>query len=135
MQSDFDALQRLYGANYRRLYQILAAVSCSAACRHPSLHDPLAASLFVVEQTRYTTLLLLRAAGSIHRCLAPIELQVRMYHDMQVAEVVPGINRLLPRRGERGGSCQYGRDEKKQLNLLLAQWLDNLTAIGGAPGC
>ena len=81
----------------------------------------------IVERCRYTLTMVL--AEVFKGDLVPeINMNVRLYHDAGMAEVIAyqGFNRLLPkyRDLERGRPSKL--EEKRQANLLLYDWLSSL---------
>lgn len=77
----------------------------------------------VTEDGPYTTTLRLRQSRGIGGLRAP-EMTVRVYHDLRVAEVItyqhiraPNAVYTYPNRR------MHVPDEKRQLNLLLGEWL------------
>lgn len=84
----------------------------------------------VIEQAPYTAMLELRlnrASGSWTRAT----LQVRMYHDAALAEVVASKGgRPLRPRYHYPNSAMYQRDEKAQRNRFLGEWLSYCLRCG-----
>lgn len=87
------------------------------------------------EQTAYTTLLSLSQADDAgdsldHWCQLP-QLQLRLYHDARVVEVVAcqGIWRLRPRYGYPN-KRMLQQDEKAQWNRFLTEWLSHCLEHG-----
>jgi len=59
------------------------------------------------------------------------ELEVRVYHDARMAEVVSaGASRHLLGRYPYPNQAMYQPDEKSQLNLFLGEWLSHCLACG-----
>ncbi|WP_281646912.1 DUF1249 domain-containing protein [Parendozoicomonas sp. Alg238-R29] len=89
------------------------------------------ASLKIVEQTRYTTLLALSVVQPLHSWLPLPSLTVRMYHDVRMAEVMAaGCHRGLDARYSYPNPHMYQPDEKHQLNKLLSEWLQHCLSAG-----
>ena len=81
----------------------------------------------IVERCRYTLTMVL--AEVFKGDLVPeINMNVRLYHDAGVAEVMAyqGFSRLLPRYRDLGRGQPSNPDEKRQANLLLHDWLTSL---------
>jgi uncharacterized protein len=86
-----------------------------------------------LERSRYTALVSVTQESSLWgaRC---IELHVRVYLDVSMAEVVaspPAVKRLLARY-PYPNPRMLARDEKWQLNRLLGEWLSCCLRIGYA---
>ena len=81
----------------------------------------------VVERCRYTLTLVLAEAYSA-KSVPEISMQVRLYHDAKVAEVVSyqGFTDLLPKHRDLGKGNPQNHSEKRQANLLLHDWLVSL---------
>ena len=117
--------QKLYETNYRKLVSMLPDVSVFNHISLTSDDHLVNVSIDVVERTPYTTLLSLTSHMAMASEYAPkTRLQVRMYHDASVAEVVmvQGIRQIqahydYPNKG------MHVPDEKRQGNLLLAELL------------
>ena len=81
--------------------------------------------LTLLEQAPYTTMLALRmpfSSGGLH--LPQLRMELRLYHDAQVAEVTAyqGCQRI-PAPYQVNGSGRWHLDEKRQVNLLLHELL------------
>ncbi|UCE90120.1 MAG: DUF1249 domain-containing protein [Pseudomonadota bacterium] len=79
----------------------------------------------VIERSRYTTEISLH--HSFHNRIPAVpdqSMRVRVYHDAQLAEVVSyqGVDRLLPEYVYPNDEMLH-RDEKRQANMLLHEWL------------
>lgn len=85
----------------------------------------------VRERSRYTTLLELQQQGDAGVRLASPRLQVRVYHDAAMAEVVgwEGARRVNPRY-PYPNKKMYQRDEKRQWNRFLGEWLQHCLDSG-----
>lgn len=81
----------------------------------------------VVERCRYTLTLVLAEAYSA-KAVPEIGMQVRLYHDAKVAEVISyqGFSDLLPKHRDIGKGSPQNHQEKRQANLLLHDWLVSL---------
>ncbi|HID48539.1 MAG TPA: DUF1249 domain-containing protein, partial [Chromatiales bacterium] len=85
----------------------------------------------VLEKSTYTHLIELRQlAEHPDALLAALALRVRLYHDAQLAEVnaCQEHYRLRPRY-EYPNRNMYHRDEKRQTNYLLHDWLHALATM------
>lgn len=122
---DLGELMAIYECNYIRLRQLLpqlASMGETAASRTAGALD---LQLIINERNRYTTTLTLtyQFEDELGRFLAP-DIQVRIYHDARLAEVL----RCGRRRGLRDASYDSGRrdytlDDKWRINRFLQKWL------------
>lgn len=135
---DLVELQAACELNYARLMQLLPAM------REPS--DPhlqprrVALSqgehllgvlaLEVVESCPYTSTIKVRQEHSLPWLPVP-QLEVRVYHDARMAEVV-GAQSARRFRGiyPYPNAAMHQPDEKTQLNLFLGEWLSHCLACG-----
>lgn len=119
-------------ANYARLLKLLPDID---DCQQrdftiDSAESSLKISLKVTERFKFTTSLLIsqhvggeQASEQIQQLISP-QLQVRMYHDARMAEVISLLNRAqLKGKYSYPNKEMYQVDEKQQLNDHLAQWL------------
>ena len=139
---DLAGLQALCAINYARLLQIFPAMSAqtSVCIAVEGLSQPSCTVLLrVCEQSRYTTLLEITSemnhAWPLSLRGLGLGVQVRVYHDAQMAEVVASLpvshaaagRHLLHRhfqpRYEYPNEAMYQPDEKYQMNSLLGEWL------------
>lgn len=120
--------------NYLRLMKLLPELE--AGEQHVFLVQqssgiPSRVVIQVREVHKYTTMLSLLQQGSGPRWLTSVCMQVRLYHDANMAEVTQY-------QGERNfdGRYQYPNpgmrqpDEKVQLNRFLADWLNHCLQYG-----
>lgn len=122
-------------ANYARLMKLFPKQAVDSERLIGLQHgDHRVVVLSILERTPYTTLVCLQQSQplpSTAKWLALPELDVRLYHDAKVAEVVnlEGVRRPQPR-------CQYPngrmhqRDEKAQWNRFLGEWLSQCINFG-----
>lgn len=87
--------------------------------------------LTVEEDHRYTTMLTVEQEGYSPAWLQPQSMQVRLYHDAGMAEVL-GYQRQqrFAGRYEYPNPAMRVPDEKVQLNRFLAEWLDHCLKYG-----
>ncbi len=129
-------LQAECEANYLRLKKLtpsrLSGTVSQIQLEYQS-HEA-SACLRIIEQTRYTTLLVLSVTTPLHTWLPLPELTIRMYHDVKMAEVIgANCHRYLHARYEYPNPKMHQPDEKHQLNTLLAEWLDHCMVTGYLP--
>ena len=137
-------------SNYRRLYRVFPDVATDSI-RRLGLSGSLGREvlLTVTERTPYTTLLSIREQGASNSCpnnsdanshglgfrsssevknkpswREPPVLNVRMYHDARLAEVVScdGLRSVVPKNAYPNKNMLQ-RDEKAQWNRFLEEWL------------
>ncbi len=117
--------QRLYESNYRKLMAMLPDISVFNHITLSSDDHLINVSVEVVERTPYTTLLALQSNVRTASLFAPeTRLQVRLYHDAHLAEVVvvQGIRRINS-YNIYPNEKMHLPDEKRQGNRLLAEIL------------
>jgi len=88
--------------------------------------------LQIVEETRYTSLVIIGAIGARPEWLPGIEVKVRLYHDAKMAEVIEWCSdRTIPwELVEKSG--MQSRDEKWQWNRFLSDLLSHSLSHGMA---
>ena len=122
---DLGELMAIYECNYIRLRQLipeLAAVGDSASSLASGALD---LHLSISERNRYTTTLRLtyEFADEQGRFPAP-DIQVRIYHDARLAEVLScGRRRSQRDAAYDSGRRDYGLDDKWRINRFLQKWL------------
>lgn len=126
---DLVGLQSACEANYARLLRLLpgmrehpalrrVAISCGDAVRSVLV-------LAVTEAGPYTSSVELREESLLAWLPAP-RLEVRVYHDARMAEVVGAEHcRRLQARYAYPNAAMHLPDEKNQLNLFLGEWLEH----------
>lgn len=152
-QSDFTALaeRRRYRVdlaghiaccegNYARLLKLLPNLEEGGRWsfdREISTQHRWQTEIQVVDRARYTTTveieqqeLFLRESTSAWGN-KQLLLQVRLYHDAHMAEVLAwSRHKPLAARYDYPNSKMYSADEKAQCNLFLSEWLDNSLQYG-----
>lgn len=119
--------------NYGRLSRLLRLESVEHEFYLDLASQHLAVRIKIVEERRYTTMLEIEQ-DSAHPWLGPQSMQVRLYHDARMAEVMG-----YQQQGQFAGRYTYPNshmhqpDEKLQLNEFLAQWLENCLKYGQIP--
>jgi len=81
----------------------------------------------IVERCRYTLTMVLAEVFK-GKLVPEINMNVRLYHDAGMAEVITyqGFTRLLPKYRDLGRGKPSKLEEKRQANLLLHDWLTSL---------
>lgn len=131
---DLAELQAACEANYVRLMRLLPQMRSERQARRVALsqgdHLLGVLSLEVLEACPYTTTLRVRQEHSLPWLPVP-QLEVRVYHDARMAEVVGAENaRRLHIRYPYPNAAMHQPDEKSQLNLFLGEWLNHCLACG-----
>ncbi len=124
-----DKLLRLCERNYGHLCTLLTQARQSQG-RHRRYRwrhrvEPVQLEIAILEQTPYTERLTLRRLAPPLPFVDAPKLELRLYHDARVAEVLSGQQflRLLPRY-PYPNRRMLQRDEKFQVNLFLAELLE-----------
>ncbi|NQD95866.1 DUF1249 domain-containing protein [Pseudomonas sp. CrR25] len=134
---DLVELQAACEANYARLMRLLPEMRSQAQARRVALsqgeHQLGILALEVLETCPYTTTLRVRQEHSLPWLPVP-QLEVRVYHDARMAEVVCAENaRRLRSIYPYPNAAMHQPDEKSQLNLFLGEWLSHCLACGHEP--
>lgn len=129
---DLAELQAICEANYARLLRLLPEHRQAGLQRRISTGDEDGASellLEVIEVNPYTTSLLLQ---HVHAWpwSGPQTLEVRLYHDARLAEVISRQHRPYLGHYDYPNAAMYQPDEKHQLNLFLGEWLGHCQTYG-----
>ncbi|MDI6527280.1 DUF1249 domain-containing protein [Pseudomonas otitidis] len=131
---DLAGLQAACEANYARLMRLLPQMREAQASRRVALsqgeHLLGVLALDVVEACPYTTTLKVRQELPLPWLPSP-QLEVRVYHDARMAEVVAAENaRRLRSFYPYPNVDMHQPDEKSQLNLFLGEWLSHCLVCG-----
>lgn len=131
---DLVELQSACEANYARLLRLLPRMRESLDERRVALSqgDQLLGVLVlqVLEACPYTTTLQVSQEHSLPWLPVP-RLEVRVYHDARMAEVVSAENaRRFRSIYHYPNVAMHQPDEKTQLNLFLGEWLGHCLACG-----
>lgn len=122
---DLGDLMAIYECNYIRLRQLLPQLATMGEAAVSSVDGMLDLHVTVDERNRYTTTLTLTYRFEDEQgCFPAPDIQVRIYHDARLAEVLR-CGRL---RGHRDASYDSGRrdytlDAKWRINRFLQKWL------------
>jgi len=126
-------MTRLHESNYAKLIQTLPNLLQLKAGK--LIHFDYNANqiqVLIEEHTKYTSQLnvTIRHQGGGH-FLPKISIQVRLYHDAKVAEVIDFQHkRRFHSRYNYPNPGMYQRNEKQQINMFLADWLDHCNQQG-----
>jgi len=131
----FVALMSLYESNRVRLRSLLGEVRSLQGTWHSSVEGECTLEVVVLEQSAYTTVLLLNYLfDEVTGMVKEPALEVRLYHDADLAEAsrvgtqeprgpLRVIDRLLP----------ASLDARWRRNILLNKWLEYLADTGHGP--
>ena len=122
---NLELLHEEFELNYRRLNRIMGKtdeVGYSASYILDEISDG-AVSLYVIEVTKYTSLVRISAPKLGPAWLSDIDLKVRVYRDAKMAEVVEWCkDRTIPFVLSEPSHMQ-SRDEKWQWHVFLSELL------------
>lgn len=131
---DLLELQAACEANYARLLRLLPDMRGAQRARRVALSQGELRlgilALDVLETCPYTTTLQVRQEHSLPWLPVP-QLEVRVYHDARMAEVIRAENaRRFRSIYPYPNAAMHQPDEKTQLNLFLGEWLSHCLACG-----
>jgi uncharacterized protein YqiB (DUF1249 family) len=115
-------------ANYQRLGRLLSdhrVDSRAIGLDHGALH------IDVIERCPYTTTLEVVQQPSLHVPALAAQMQVRVYHDARLAEVVSfASRRRVQPHYDYPNPAMHQPDEKSQWNRFLGEWLSHCLQHG-----
>ena len=124
---DIGDLHSVCEANYLRLLRVFPGYETRNS--YSLVVGSLVLEFEVAERCRFTTLLRLNQRG--HPGLPALKLDIRLYHDARMAEIVAfQRHRHLVGRYDYPNPNMYQRDEKAQQNHYLAELLALCLAEG-----
>ena len=131
---DLVELQAACEANYARLMRLLPNMREHTESRRVALsqgeHLLGVLALDVLESCPYTTTLCVRQEHSLPWLPVP-QLEVQVYHDARMAEVVSAEHaRRFRSIYPYPNVFMHQPDEKAQLNVFLGEWLSHCLALG-----
>lgn len=111
-------------ANYARLLRLLPDCDTCDLSYEFEVNDRLSYRIRILDSSRYTsTLELAQRSDSVHTYMCP-EMQVRLYHDAKMAEVLNSQNIGAIRASYQYPNCKmHQRNEKEMVNRFLSEWL------------
>ena len=131
---DLAEMASICETNYLRLVKLLPDMDTGQGRRffidggpHQSTHIEFS----IEEQFKYTLTIVAEQTTALNGFLSAPKLEVRLYHDVRMAEVISFHN-----EHRFHGSYHYPNpkmrlpDEKLQINHFLAEWLDHCLAHG-----
>ncbi|KIH85656.1 DUF1249 domain-containing protein [Pseudomonas batumici] len=131
---DLIGLQAACEANYARLMRLLPQMREQQRARRIAMTqgDQMLGvlALEVLQDNPYTTTLLVRQEHSLPWLPVP-QLQVQVYHDARMAEVISAEHaRRFRSIYPYPNTAMHQPDEKAQLNVFLGEWLSHCLACG-----
>lgn len=133
-QFDLAALQRMAALNYAVLQKLVGSLTASTE-RRIKVGRQLHFTIEVRESAPYTTEVRIQQQAITQQLpgLKETQLDVRLYHDAQLAEVVrsQGVERLQPVYPQPNPHM-HQPDEKHQMNQFLNEWLQMIKRAGMA---
>ena len=131
---DLIELQATCEANYARLMRLLPDMRGLVGSRRVALSQGEqmlgVLALEVLQVCPYTTTLQVRQEHSLPWLPVP-ELQVQVYHDARMAEVIGAEHaRRFRSIYPYPNDAMHQPDEKAQLNVFLGEWLSHCLACG-----
>ena len=121
---DLKQMQTICDRNYTFLANIIPHLSDDEPDYSVATEGKLVYRIRLKEDCRYTSIITIKqTTPGVPNFLSP-ELEVRVYHDAKMAEVVSfqNMNRIKPSY-QYPNPQMHQKDEKLQLNLFLAEWL------------
>ena len=122
--------------NYLRLHKLMPEMQTKQQRRigiYVGSQKQILVTFAVQDRSRYTTTLTMRQSHGIWGAKVP-EMTVRVYHDARMAEVIAYQQMRAPRaKYSYPNPRMYARDEKRQLNRLLGEWLAVCLVHGHEP--
>ncbi|RWU11764.1 DUF1249 domain-containing protein [Pseudidiomarina gelatinasegens] len=129
---DLAALQRLAAMNYAALRPLVESVRQSGSLVIKVGHQ-LRFALTVLEAAPYTTEVRIEQQALVQQLpgLKETQLDVRLYHDAQLAEVIrsQGVARLQASYDVPNPKMHHA-DEKHQVNYFLQEWIQLIRERG-----
>ncbi|WP_211826348.1 DUF1249 domain-containing protein [Kistimonas asteriae] len=112
--------------NYIRLMKLIAGNASDEWMIGFSFHGQTCSVHFqITSRSRYTTVIDITQDNRFN-WLPCQKMQVRLYHDVRMAEVISSQRqRDFKPRYNYPNTSMYHPDEKEQLNLFLADWLEH----------
>ena len=131
-QFDLAALQRLAAVNYAALEGLVQGLS-EQRPRVIKIGNHLRFAIALVDDAPYTTEIRIQQQALQQQLpgLRETQLDVRLYHDAQLAEVVrsQGVGRFQSRYPQPNPQMHHS-DEKRQVNQFLHDWLRAIQQAG-----
>jgi uncharacterized protein YqiB (DUF1249 family) len=132
---DLQHLQAVCALNYGRLRRLLPGLSQDHYRFYweQAEHEPALMDIEVLERSPYTDTLLLRQTTTRLPWCPSLDMEVRIYHDAELAEVLRfQAARRIPARNRYPNAAMHSPDEKTQVNEFLAECLGHCLREGYA---
>ena len=131
---DLVQIGALYESNYSRLIKLIHTMGdldCMSFKLHTGKHYIGSVKIQLLESAKYTDTFLLEQTASVGKWVNNPKFRVRLYHDALVAEVVGKYGRqAVEGVNSYPNHKMHLPDEKHQLNLFLAEWLNFCISYG-----
>ena len=122
----------VYEENYISLLQLLPFLfEDDGLIRVCARHSNASLVISILEHCRYTQVMEIKQVfNETSQHLQGLAMKVRVYHDAQLAEVISyqGHSRLLSKY-PYPNQKMFHRDEKRQANYLLHDWLNTMKEV------
>lgn len=126
---DLTGLHAVCEANYARMMRVFPAYEVSNRTEFALLDERV--SIDVIERSRYTTIFRIASRPVAQAWLAPLQMEVRAYHDASMLEVGSfQASGAVHARYAYPNPAMHQQDEKSQQNHFLADWLEHCLANG-----
>ncbi|TCO73215.1 DUF1249 domain-containing protein [Chromatocurvus halotolerans] len=126
---DLTGLHAVCEANYARMMRVFPAYEVSNRTEFALLDERV--SIDVIERSRYTTIFRIASRPVARAWLAPLQMEVRAYHDAAMLEVGSfQASGTVQARYAYPNPAMHQQDEKNQQNRFLADWLEHCLANG-----
>jgi len=131
---DLVQIGALYEANYSRLMRLIRMMGDLEQMAF-SLHNGKIyvgqVTIILLESCKYTDTFLLEQTAAAGKWVNNPKLSVRLYHDAMVAEVIGRHGRqVVSGVNPYPNNKMHQPDEKNQLNVFLAEWLNFCISYG-----
>ncbi len=130
---DLQHLQTVCALNYGRLRRLLPGLEHDHYRFHwdqPGIEHAVM-EIEVLERSAYTDTLLIHQTTTRLPWCPRLDMEVRIYHDAELAEVLRfQAARRIPARNRYPNPAMHARDEKMQVNEFLVECLDHCLREG-----
>ncbi|GAC19054.1 DUF1249 domain-containing protein [Paraglaciecola arctica] len=117
-------MHKVCEVNYGRLLKLLPDCDTEDLQYQFEVNDSLLYSIKIIECSRYTSTLEMSQKSPMSYDFLSPEVQVRLYHDAKMAEVISAQNIGSLQPSYRYPNIKmYQKNEKEMVNLFLAEWL------------
>ena len=128
---DLTGLHAVCEANYARMMRLFPSYEVRNRTEFALADERVA--IDVIERSRYTTIFRICSRPLARTWLAPLQMEVRAYHDAAMLEVGSfQASGAVQARYAYPNPAMHQQDEKSQQNRFLADWLEHCLANGMA---